>query len=355
MFITANSQHERDSMTIPVCKERVSPIREEHIRRGAADRLRSELTRRIKACELSSELDQIEFAREHLSLLERYAPEVIAGVKALQVPGGPEVFIAHDLPGSEHADDILISEVMSLMLAELFGPDQGPMQFLQEKSGRLISVLAVHPDKANDESGQGQREFGHHCDFAHTATSRGTPDVDGRPNFVILAGVKSDGTATTYTSVNDLLDSAFSPEAFTVLSEKRFEVPLPAEMGLGDITSGAMSVLFKTRHDEWGISVRSSTRPLRSDDAEAAEALALLQSALRRHERRFVVQRNTYVITSNLKGSHARGEITNPGERLVLRLYVAPLGVHQIKTNVFDLRRLLPRQSQAHNLSLIHI
>lgn len=326
---------------------RVPPVREERVRRGPAAALRSALTRLLDAQgPLVGEPDQLAFARDNLSLLERHAPEVVAGARALREPGGPEVFIAHDLPGSEGRDDLRVSEVVSLMIAESFGGGHGPMQFRQEKGGRLISVLAVHPERANEQSGQGQREFEHHVDFSHSATGNGRPDEDGRPAFVILAGVRSDGTATTYASAAEVVATALSPETLGVLTERRFETPMPAEMGLGAATSGPKAVLWKTRGGEWGVSVRSSTRPLRADDAEAAEALGQFQAAIRRHERRFVVQRDTYVITSNLRGSHARGEITNPGERLVLRTYVGPLAALRENAHLFDLHTLLPRATR---------
>jgi hypothetical protein len=73
------------------------------------------------------------------------------------------------------------------------------------------------------------------------------------PAFVILAGVRSDGIVATYTSVADVVASASSPEALKVLTEPRFETPMPVEMGLGSIASGPMAALWRTCRDkrEW--------------------------------------------------------------------------------------------------------
>ena len=319
-------------------------IRELRIPRGAAASLRSDLKYYMGTMDLSTEAKQINFADEYKWLLNYHVPDIACLINTLQTKGtGAEVLLIHDIPGSEDDKNLTRCKILSLMLSLTFGDGYGPMQFRQEKKGEVVCPLYVIPERAKDESGNGQREFGHHADFCHTANSGGNPDVAGRPNFAILFGIEGDGTATTYTSVAEVVEAALSEDALRVLMEARFETQIPDEMGLGSgRTSGPMSVIWLTRHREFGISVRSSTRPLRPDDTEAAEALAMLQSALVRYERRFVLQSNVCAIVSNIRGTHSRGEITNPGKRLILRTYVGPLDVLRENAFVFDMEQCLP-------------
>lgn len=335
-------------MTIASIHNYVPKIRELRIRRGAAASLLSELKHLMEGTDLSSEAKQINFAEEHKGLINYHVRDIAILINALQTKGtGAEVLLIHDMPVSEDDNNLLRCKILSLMLSLNFGDGYGPMQFRQEKKGEVVCPLYVLPERAKDESGNGQREFGHHTDFCHTANSGGNPDVAGRPNFAILYGIEGDGTATTYTPVADVIDDALSSGAARVLMEPRFETTIPDEMGLGNgRSSGPMSVIWLNRHNEFGISVRSSTRPIRSDDTEAAEALTMLQSALVRYERRFVLQSGVVAIVSNIRGTHSRGEITNPGKRLVLRTYVGPLNALREKAFVFDMEHSLPPVGQ---------
>jgi hypothetical protein len=319
-------------------------IRELRIPRGAAASLLSDLKHRMEGKDLSSEAKQINFAQEHKELINYHVPDIAFQINALQTKGtGAEVLLIHDMPVSDDDNNLLRCKILSLMLSLNFGDGYGPMQFRQEKKGEVVCPLYVLPERAKTESGNGKVEFGHHSDFCHIANFGGNPDVAGRPNFAILYGIAGDGTATTYTPVADVVESALSEDALRVLMEKRYVTKIPEEMGLGsERSSGPMSVIWRTKHSEFGISLRSSTRPLRSDDTEAAEALAMLQSALCRYERRFVLQSGVVAIVSNIRGTHSRGEISNPGMRLVLRTYVGPLNALREKAFVFDMEHSLP-------------
>jgi hypothetical protein len=334
-------------MTTATTHNYAPTIRELRIRRGAAANLLSDLKHSMEGKDLSSEAKQINFADEHKGLITYHVPDLAVSLKALQSKGtGAEVLLIHDMPVSEDDNNLLRCQTLSLMLSLNFGNGYGPMQFRQEKKGEVVCPLYVVPERAKDESGNGQREFGHHTDFCHTANSGGNPDVAGRPNFAILYGIEGDGTATTYASLAEVIEAALSCDQLRVLLEPRFATTIPEEMGLGSgRSSGPMSVIFLNRHGEFGVSVRSSTRPARNDDTEAAEALTMLQSALVRYERRFVLQSGVCAIVSNIRGTHSRGEISNPGKRLVLRTYVGPLDVLRVKSFVFDMEHLLPRSN----------
>jgi hypothetical protein len=331
-------------MITPTTENYAPTIRELRIRRGASSNLLSDLNHSMEGKDLSSEAKQINFAQEHKGLITYNVPDLAISIKALQTKGtGAEVLLIHDMPVTEDDNYLLRGKILSLILSLNFGDGYGPMQFRQEKKGDVVCPLYVVPERALQESGNGQREFGHHTDFCHTANSGGNPDVAGRPNFAILYGIEGDGTATTYTPVAEVVEAALSCDQLRVLMEPRFETKIPDEMGLGSgRSSGPMSVIWLNRHREFGVSVRSSTRPARTDDTEAAEALAMLQSALVRYERRFVLQSGVCAIVSNIRGTHSRGEISNPGKRLVLRTYVGPLDVLREKAFVFDMEHALP-------------